>query len=61
LQQKLYAFKGEWNSKMFKKNGTQIDVLTDACQKALQEGITQAREIMRKQRKAYFQPVPRPQ
>jgi len=39
---------------VFKKNGTQIGVLTDACQKALQEGITQARENRRKQREAYF-------
>ena len=49
LKEKLYAFEGAWNGKAFENVA-----LTDDCKTALQEGIDQAREIVRKQREAYF-------
>ena len=49
LKEKIYAFECEWKGKAFNK-----DTLTSECKNALKEGITQAREIARNQREAYF-------
>lgn len=49
LKEKIYAFDGEWKGKAFDGNN-----LTPECKNALKEGITQAREIARNQREAYF-------
>ena len=49
LKEKIYAFECEWKGKAFNK-----ETLTSECKNALKEGITQAREIVRNQREAYF-------
>ena len=49
LKESIYAFEGQWNGKAF--NGAK---LKEEAQNALLEGITKAREIVRKQRESYF-------
>ena len=49
LKEKIYAFEGAWNSKAFESGS-----LTEPCKTALQEGVVQAQEIVRKQRETYF-------
>ena len=51
LKEKIYAFEGEWRDKAFEDGSGN---LTPDCRAALKTGITEAREIARKQRDAYF-------